>query len=510
MLEKIDLSRKMSKKECKELMDRFEPQLSMLQRELKARKIPVTIIFEGFGAAGKGTLINELILPMDPRGFKVYTIQKPTKEEEMHPYLWRFWQKLPEAGRINVFDRSWYTKIVEAGAEKKKDHDKIENAYNDILDFEEELAQDGMLILKFFLHISAKEQKKRFKALEDNKETKWRVTEEDWKHNKDYDEWLQAYEEMIQKTDTAYGSWTIVEATDREYAKVKIISKVIEIFADRLAEEEAKEKAKKQPAKKKTVEVKPEDAATEEAVSPAFTASVLDAVDLSKALTKTVYKKKLNDLQKRMSLLHGELYKKRIPVVIGFEGWDAGGKGGAIHRLTEAMDPRGYEVFPTAAPNDFEKAHHYLWRFWNHMPKAGHVAIFDRTWYGRVMVERIEGFCSEEDWRRAYSEINRMEEGLADAGAIVLKFWMHIDKDEQKKRFEERMEDPFKQWKITDEDWRNREKWDDYVEAVDEMILRTSTTYAPWIIVEGNDKYYARIKVLETVVNAIEERLKKK
>ena len=235
---------------------------------------------------------------------------------------------------------------------------------------------------------------------------------------------------------------------------------------------------------------------------------MLDAVDLSKSLTKSVYKKELADLQKRMALLHSELYRRRIPVVIGFEGWDAGGKGGAIHRLTQTMDPRGYEVIPTSAPNDIEKAHHYLWRFWNHMPKAGHVAIFDRTWYGRVMVERIEGFCTENEWRRAYSEINRMEAQLADAGAIVLKFWLHIDKDEQKKRFEERMEDPNKQWKITDEDWRNREKWDDYVKAVDEMILRTSTTYAPWIVVEGNDKLYARIKVLRTVVEAIEKRVK--
>ena len=322
------------------------------------------------------------------------------------------------------------------------------------------------------------------------------------KHNKAYDDWQEAFEEMIQKTDTSFGRWTIVEATDREYAKIKIISTVVDIFADRLAKEEAKE-AKQ--AKEKTMPV-PEIA--EEAGKISFGSSVLDAVDLSKSLTKSVYKKELADLQKRMALLHSELYRRRIPVVIGFEGWDAGGKGGAIHRLTKTMDPRGYEVIPTAAPNDIEKAHHYLWRFWNHMPKAGHVAIFDRTWYGRVMVERIEGFCTEDEWRRAYNEINRMEAQLADAGAIVLKFWLHIDKAEQKKRFEERMENPNKQWKITDEDWRNREKWDEYTKAVDEMILRTSTTYAPWIVVEGNDKLYARIKVLRTVVEAIEKRLK--
>ena len=397
-----------------------------------------------------------------------------------------------------MFDRSWYTKIVEARAEKRKSREKSESAYNDILDFEQELARDGMLIIKFFLHISPKEQKKRFQVLEDNKETRWRVTETDWRHNKAYNEWLQAFEEIIQKTDTSYGSWTIVEATDREYAKVKIISAVVKMFADRLAREESREKEKGTPL----VEV------IEKNGRAAFGSSVLDAVDLSKSLSKSVYKKELADLQKRMALLHSELYKRRIPVVVGFEGWDAGGKGGAIHRLTKTMDPRGYEVVPTSAPNDIEKAHHYLWRFWNHMPKAGHVAIFDRTWYGRVMVERIEGFCSRDEWQRAYNEINRMEAQLADAGAIVLKFWLHIDKDEQKKRFEERMEDPNKQWKITDEDWRNREKWDEYVKAVDEMILRTSTTYAPWIIVEGNDKLYARIKVLQTVVEAIEKRLK--
>ena len=498
MLEKINLSKKMSKKECKALMEQLEPQLSLLQRRLKEYKVPVVILFEGFGASGKGTMINELIQPMDPRGFKVFSIQKATEEEEMRPYLWRFWTRLPENGRIHLFDRSWYTKIVEARAEKRKSREKSESAYNDILDFEQELARDCMLIIKFFLHISPKEQKKSFQVLEDNKETRWRVTETDWRHNKAYNEWLQAFEEIIQKTDTSYGSWTIVEATDREYAKVKIISAVVKMFADRLAREESREKEKGTPL----VEV------IEKNGRAAFGSSVLDAVDLSKSLSKSVYKKELADLQKRMALLHSELYKRRIPVVVGFEGWDAGGKGGAIHRLTKTMDPRGYEVVPTSAPNDIEKAHHYLWRFWNHMPKAGHVAIFDRTWYGRVMVERIEGFCSRDEWQRAYNEINRMEAQLADAGAIVLKFWLHIDKDEQKKRFEERMEDPNKQWKITDEDWRNREKWDEYVKAVDEMILRTSTTYAPWIIVEGNDKLYARIKVLQTVVEAIEKRLK--
>ena len=225
-------------------------------------------------------------------------------------------------------------------------------------------------------------------------------------------------------------------------------------------------------------------------------------------MTDKAYKKELDDLQKRLSRLHSEIYRLRIPVVIGFEGWDAGGKGGAIRRLTSHLDPRGCQVNPTAAPNDIEKVHHYLWRFWNRMPKAGHIAIFDRTWYGRVMVERIEGFCTEAEWKRAYQEINEMESHMANAGAVILKFWLHIDKEEQARRFKARQEDPAKQWKITDEDWRNREKWDQYEEAVNEMLVRTSTTYAPWTIVEGNDKHFARIKVLRTVAEALEAKIK--
>ena len=285
-----------------------------------------------------------------------------------------------------------------------------------------------------------------------------------------------------------------MEATDREYAAAKILSTVTEQLKDRIRDVKEKNRTQIEKTEEKVLE------------NP-FKTSVLDGVDLTLSLSKEEYKKKLAVLQKRLASLHSQMYLKRIPVVLAFEGWDAGGKGGAIKRVTEPMDPRGYEVIPTASPNDIEKAHHYLWRFWNNMPKAGHMAIFDRTWYGRVMVERIEGFCTEVEWQRAYKEINQMEEHLHHAGAIILKFWMHIDKDEQERRFNERMSNPEKQWKITDEDWRNREKWDAYETAVNEMIIRTSTTHAPWIIVEGNSKYYARIKVLETIVEALSRRL---
>ena len=496
MLDKIDLSKGFTKKESKKLIENLGMELSALQRECKRLQIPVMIVFEGWGAAGKGTLINRLIQPMDPRGFKVFTIQDESEEEYMRPFLWRFWTKTPAKGRIHIFDRSWYRRVINDRMEKNLDKDELRNAYNEIVFFEENLSLDNNLIIKLFLHISQKEQKKRFKKLEASPETKWRVTENDWRHNERYDDYLHVYEEMIEKTDTEFAPWTIVEATDREYAEVKILSTVVTAMKNKIAQVEA---AKAE---------KPGETLAGKVKSP-YKTTVLEGIDLNKSLTKDEYKKKLKNLQEKISKLHSELYKQRIPVILAFEGWDAGGKGGAIKRLTEKLDPRGYEVIPTASPNDIEKAHHYLWRFWNAVPKAGHIAIFDRTWYGRVMVERIEGFCTEDEWKRAYKEINEMEEQFTNFGAIVFKFWLHIDKDEQERRFKERMETPEKQWKITDEDWRNREKWDQYEEAVDEMIVRTSTSYAPWVVVEGNDKYYARIKVLETVVNALEERLNK-
>lgn len=506
MLEQIDLTKAMGKDEYKEKMEVLEPTLSRLQRECKDLGIPVLVVFEGFGAAGKGVQINRLIHPLDPRGFKVFATKQETKEERMYPFLWRFWTKTPEKGRIAIFDTSWYRRVYVDRFEGKVSPEELAYAYQEINTFEKALTDDGAVIVKFFLYISKKEQKKRFEVLCSSKETAWRVSKEDLKRNEEYGTYKSMMEEMLEKTETECAPWTIVEAMDRRFATVKILSAMIENLSEKISEvrkaQEAREKGKE------TVELPVTEPVSDTVEKNLLESSVLSKADLSLSYSKEEYRKKLKNLQERMSILHSELYSRRIPVVLGFEGWDAGGKGGAIKRLTEAMDPRGYVVNPTAAPSAVEKNHHYLWRFWNEMPKAGHVAIFDRTWYGRVMVERIEGFCSREEWQRAYKEINDMEAHLAHSGAIVIKFWMHIDKDEQERRFKERMANPEKQWKITDEDWRNREKWDQYEEAVNEMIIRTSTSYAPWIIVEGNDKYYARIKVLESVVNAIEKRIK--
>lgn len=515
MLEKVDLTKKLSKEEYKEKMPQLEARLGRLQRECKALGIPIMIVFEGFGASGKGLQIGRLIQSMDPRGFEVHPIKNETEEERMHPFMWRFWTKTPAKGRIAIYDGSWYRRVLIDRFEKRTKNKELADVFHSINSFEEQLAEDGTLIIKLLLDIDKKEQKKRFDKLEKNKETAWRVTQGDKERNVHYDEYAAMMEDMLFKTDTDYAPWTIIESMDKRFATLKIYTTVIKAMADQIEklqkekeEKEAKKLADSESAAGGETDAVAEIAKEADEEMKDLQVSILSKADLSLHYTREEYKEKLDKLQKKVEKLHGELYRRRIPVVLGFEGWDAGGKGGAIKRLTERMDARGYVVNPTASPNDIEKAHHYLWRFWRAMPKDGHVAVFDRTWYGRVMVERIEGFCTTEEWKRAYKEINDMEKDLYDAGAIVIKFWMHIDKDEQERRFRERQENPEKQWKITDEDWRNREKWDQYEDAVNEMLMRTSTDYAPWVVVEGNDKYYARVKVLRTVVEAIEARLK--
>lgn len=490
MLGQIDVNKSMQKKEYDDKMDQLEVRFGELQRACKEKQIPVMVVFEGLDAAGKGTMINRMIQSLDPRGFKVFTVGRDKEDEVMRPYFWRYFTKTPEKGRMHIFDQSWYKGVYEKIISEKE-----------VLDFEEMLTEDGCLIIKFFLMISRQEQKKRLEKLEKNHETSWRVTEKDKVNNKNYEKCLKEYDRVLVHTDTAKAPWTVVEATDKQYATCKIITTMVERM----------ERAVREVEESLSIESDKKGAGDHGAMPDVerFRNGVLQGIDLSKTMEQEEYKKKKKELQKRLLALHNKMYLKRVPVILAFEGWDAGGKGGAIKRLTEKMDPRGYVVHPTASPNDIERQHHYLWRFWTDMPKAGHVTIFDRTWYGRVMVERIEGFCTEQEWKRAYKEINSMERDLADAGAVVLKFWMQIDKDEQERRFKARQENPEKQWKITDEDWRNREKWDQYEEAVNEMLIRTSTPYAPWVVVEGNSKYYARIKVLETVVKTIEERLKK-
>jgi polyphosphate kinase 2 (PPK2 family) len=484
-LEDVDLSRKLDKQEYKARMPKLQLKVGELQRALREKGIPVVIIFEGWGAAGKGTQINNLILSLDPRGFNVNLTKAATEEEYMRPFLWRFWLKLPAAGRIAIFDRSWYRRVLHDRVEKVADKEEWHRAFCEIESFERQLTDAGAIIIKFFLHISKKEQKKRFEALLENPSTAWKVSKNDWKQHKHYGNFKKCIEDMLDRTSSSFAPWTVVEANDHRFASIKILTTLV----NALSADCAKSRLPTPPVLRGKVP------------------SILDKTNLSLSMSREDYESALKGRQERLREIEHEIYMQRIPVLIVYEGWDAAGKGGNIRRLVQALDPRGYEVVPVAAPNDVEKAHHYLWRFWQKVPKAGHLTIFDRSWYGRVMVERVEGFCSEAEWMRAYREINEFEAHCADFGMIIVKFWLHIDQQEQLRRFKQREELAYKRWKITSEDWRNRKKWGVYKTAVDEMIHRTNTEHAPWTVVEANCKYFARIKTITTVIEAIEKKL---
>lgn len=495
MLENANLSRVMLKEEYKTETLPLKERLSGLQHRIKDEKLPVLVLFEGWGTAGKGEILSDVLLTLDPRNFKSKSTLPPTADEQRHPFMWRHWNSLPERGLLGLYDRSWYPEVI-TGATHGTAPALTRQHLDSINIFERQLADDGTLLIKIFLHISQKEQKKRLDKLAEKKSTAWRVTRADYKRNKNYPKLYRTYDDMLETTHTPSAPWHIVSGQDARAATADAYRIIVEAIEAAFAQREAA--GKKKPAKPKAPTPGP------------FTVlqmPTLAEVSLDKHIEGQAYKERLKEVQKKLKKLHNKVYLKKIPIVIGYEGWDASGKGGNIRRLTAALDPRGYEVVPIASPTPVEKAHHYLWRFWTQLPKDGHITLFDRTWYGRVMVERIEGFASAEEWHRAYREINEFEHDLHQWGAIVLKFWLHISKEEQLRRFEARKLVPEKQWKITDEDWRNREKWDAYEDAVNDMLRLTSTDFAPWTIIESEDKRFARIKALETVIAAIEARL---
>ena len=481
----------------KALLKQIEEQgqeLAYLQRKCKEHGIPILILVEGLSAAGKGTLINRIIQPLDPRGFKVSCIASPNRDEQLRPFLWRFWNRTPSTGRIAIFDRSWYRNLLDADIDNRMSEAGLAKAYQDVRAFERQLRDGGTIILKFFLDVTRQEQAARLAALQANPATAWRVDDAVLQRLGRYKEYTQAVSRMFRESDVdAPIPWLKLNARNSYQATANAQKVMIKVLGKRVQLAKSRGIAIPKPKNPKPM--------------PRFEmAPKLVDVDLSQSLSKKEYLKILEEKQSRVHDLHHEMYRRRIPMVMVYEGWDAAGKGGNIRRLTARMDPRGYEVIPVSAPNDIEKSHHYLWRFWSEFPKAGHVAIYDRSWYGRVLVERVEGFCKEWEWRQAYREINEMEENFANFGAVMVKFWIHIDQDEQLKRFKSRELNPSKQWKLGDEDWRNREKWKPYEKAINDMFLRTHTSYAPWTIVEGNCKRFARIRALDTVIEAIEKR----
>jgi polyphosphate:AMP phosphotransferase len=501
VLETVDLTMKLKKSAYREAMPRLREALRDLQLAIRAARVPVVVIFEGWNAAGKGDSIATLVAPLDPRGFHVATAQAPDEEARLRPFLWRFATRLPARGDIAFFDRSWYRRLLEDRVDDEVDDRDVPSLAAEIREFERQLTNDGTVLVKFFLHIDKKEMERRIEDIEADRYERWRATQADWR-KRPYKRYARAAEEMIEHTSTAEAPWTLVAATDHNYRRVAVCEALVAALSQALAHEAERGRPADAgaPPAAGAVSATPVD-------PPPASAGVLDRVDLTRRLDRAEYETRLERLQGRVRDLGLELYRQRVAAAVLYEGWDAAGKGGNIKRLTQEMDPRGYDVIPIAAPDATERSHHYLWRFWRQLPKAGHLAVFDRTWYGRVLVERVEGFASEPQWRRAYEEINEFERHLAGSGMVLVKFWLHLSREEQLRRFEERASTPHKRHKITEEDWRNREKWDAYRRAVAEMIERTSTTHARWTIVEAEDKLWARIRTLETVVGALEARL---
>lgn len=493
MFEVAELGHTVGKTVYKEKSAQLRTELLRIQDQLKDYPFSVIIIISGVDGGGKGDVINRLNEWLDPHYMRTIALGEPTDEERERPKFWRFWRTLPAKGTVGVYVGSWYSDPIAQRVYQKIDNPALQAELNQINQLEQLLSDDNCLIIKCWLHLKKDAQIKRLKALSKNPATKWRVTDRDRQHLGLYDEFIGVAEQVLTETSKPYAPWLIVEGSDIRYSSLTVGQHVLERVEQHIQQHAKTSALSDDP-------VIPPNSQVEQY-------NLLDALDLSLKLEKPDYKKQLEKYQGKLNeLTRHALAAKRSSILV-FEGWDAAGKGGAIRRLTEAMDARHYQVIPIAAPTDEERAHHYLWRFWRHIPRAGQVTIYDRSWYGRVLVERVEGLAKPNQWRRAYSEIVNFEDAMLAHGIVILKFWLHIDRDEQMQRFKSREQTSFKQFKITEEDYRNRERWDDYQKAVNEMIARTSTSKSPWQLVEANDKYYARIKIIKAYCDRLEKML---
>ena len=491
MFEVAELKNKVSKADYEAAVSVIREQLLDVQQSLETVGVPVLIVIAGLDSAGKGDLIGKLNEWLDPRFMSTHAFGYPSDEEKERPHHWRYWMSLPPRGRIAIYAMGWYGQVLSDRLNARIGPGKLEKELAHINKLEKELTEDGALIIKFWLHLSKKQQLKIVDKLESNPETAWRVTDAEKRHLKLYDKFITICEQVIRHTSTPEAPWIIINGYDAAYRRLTSARHIIQRCVVRM-----ESKANGAPA-----------AIGESIAHVQSGVSLLSSLDLGKKLEKGDYQDKLAFFQGRISQLSHKARQQKRSTLLLFEGWDAAGKGGVIRRITHAMDARNYRVIPVAAPSDEEKAHHYLWRFWRHLPRDGKVTLYDRSWYGRVLVERVENFATTAEWLRAYSEINDFEEELTEHGVILLKFWMHIDKDEQLRRFKQREDTVYKRYKITADDYRNREKWDQYEMAVNEMITRTSTVFAPWHLIEGNDKYYARVKALAELCKAYEKAL---
>ncbi|HYQ46575.1 MAG TPA: polyphosphate:AMP phosphotransferase [Polyangiaceae bacterium] len=488
MLKSAELGRTLSKQDYDAALGELRTSLLKAQVEVEQAKIPVIVLLNGADGAGKAETLNMLNEWFDARYVTTEAYDAPTEAERARPEYWRYWMTLPKAGQIGLFLGSWYSppileRVMEGGKPRA-----FEQALTRINAFERTLADGGVLFIKLWFHVSKKEQRRRLKAEERATSTRLLVSKSNWRHHERYDDFISVTEQVLLDTSTGHAPWTVIESGDDRYRNMTTGRTILERIRYRLATRRKSEPPQPEP----------------EIDDPV---TLLDRLDLSLKLEKSAYEKRMAELQGALGELARKLKKRQRSAIFLFEGSDAAGKGGAIRRLVWALDARQYRIIPIAAPTDEERAHHYLWRFFRQLPRRGRITIYDRSWYGRVLVERVEGFTSEENWRRAYKEINDFEHELTLDGIVLVKFWLQISPEEQLRRFQDREREPWKQHKITAEDYRNRRKTHQYEAAAAEMISRNSTEYAPFTLVEAEDKHYARVKVLETVCERLERAL---
>ena len=483
MFETAELGRTLSNEEYERRVPELRTQLLRAQHDLARANFSVLVVVEGLEGAGKGDTINLLHAWMDVRHLRTNALAVPTQEEQLYPNYWRFWQHLPPRGRIALFAGSWYSPLPRVGERE------LDTRLARIRTFERTLTENGILVVKLWFHVSADAQRERFERLMRDKATRWRVTKQDWKQHHHYESILRAASRIVQETSTGEAPWTLIESMDARYRDATVAEHLAQRIRRRLDT--------------------PSLASSPPAPQPAATTTLLDQLDLGLRAEKASYETELSTLQGRLNRLSHKVAKRRRSVVLVFEGPDASGKGGTIRRITAALDARQYRVISIAAPTAEEGAYPYLWRFWRNVPRRGRFAIFDRSWYGRVLVERVEGFAGELEWRRAYKEINDFEAQLSEHGTSVHKYWLQVSGEEQLRRFQEREAKPWKRYKITEEDYRNRSKTPLYEVAANDMIALTSTERAPWTLIEAEDKRYGRLKVLRTLCDDLTARLER-
>ena len=516
MLEKVDFAqKKLPKKKYKPEWDALMERLVVLQQQAHAAGVGLVVLFEGWNGAGKGSRISDLMYNLDARSTSVYVTPDVEVDREREfagrssgvtgyfPLMQEFWKALGERNSITFYDRGWYSTVMQhmmsnAPAQLLMPKDGERHYTESIRDFERQLTSDGYVVVKFFLHVTKEGQKERLEALYDDPATRWRVSEGKMKSVHGYDAAYELYDRMLERTDYDFAPWVLLNGEDRRRSNLTIARTLVDALERALAEKPEREAAE---------ELRPAEAPAHSRFEIVEDYPQVETIDHGLVLPEDEYRARKKHLQKELFRLENLMYQRRIPLVIMYEGWDAAGKGGNIKRVAQALDARAYTIFPSPAPTKPELAHPFLWRYWTRLPKAGHVGMYDRSWYGRVLVERVEGFATPAEWARAYDEINEFEHDLVDWGAILLKFWVDVSPEEQLRRFEDRQADPAKQWKITEDDWRNREKYPQYKQAIDDMFRLTSTTFAPWIVLESDDKKYARVKALEIIVEALRQRL---